>query len=257
MLNSSKDACGYKGGCDVVAAGFQPAGWAGGRRAHHAKPERCRNLRRPSSIHPAIASLVNYRLSVAESPTADRSSSTETADSEKPRRQRQTVAILSPEQKAGIGSSCQQRSRVRAWSSPGSIDCWVTRSKRSWVRRSSISSQSRTVRRPDSVSERVSIGCLEASTLARFHYPTGAVEFSSAHTFSMDELLGTAAHETVHAIFHKARLNTDRSSPGWEARLLVEAWGAHGPRGLRGRRGAGPTIAGSLSGRGTGGQASL
>jgi hypothetical protein len=63
---------------------------------------------------------------------------------------------------------------------------------------------------------------LEPSTLARFHYLTGRVEFSSAHTFSVDELLDAAAHETVHAILHKAGLSTDRWSPGWEARLLVE-----------------------------------
>jgi len=49
-----------------------------------------------------------------------------------------------------------------------------------------------------------------------------SVTFSSDYFPNSDQILHTAAHECVHAIFDQARLNRWASDPAWDSRLVVE-----------------------------------
>jgi len=49
-----------------------------------------------------------------------------------------------------------------------------------------------------------------------------SVTFSNEYFPSSDQILQTAAHECVHAIFDQARLSRWTSDPAWDCRLVVE-----------------------------------
>ena len=63
---------------------------------------------------------------------------------------------------------------------------------------------------------------LEPITIAQYSRGDNSIRFQAGRFFDAEQMLHTAAHETVHAIFNKVDLNPYSPSPVWESRLLVE-----------------------------------
>ena len=63
---------------------------------------------------------------------------------------------------------------------------------------------------------------LETWVAAWYITNSDEIEFNAGIPFTADEVLNTAAHETVHALFDQAGLNPYSESPAWDTRLLVE-----------------------------------
>ena len=67
-----------------------------------------------------------------------------------------------------------------------------------------------------------SVRPMEWIAIAKYSRWDDSIRFAAGRFFDADQMLHTAAHESVHAIFDQANLNPYSSSPVWESRLLVE-----------------------------------
>ena len=70
------------------------------------------------------------------------------------------------------------------------------------------------------------------STLATYNMTHDSVEFTTDYSYRADQVLHTAAHESVHAIFDQAFLNPTSPNVDWDRWMLVqevtaEVLGAH------------------------------
>ena len=69
---------------------------------------------------------------------------------------------------------------------------------------------------------RVDVGPVERWVAASYWQGSAVVRFSADSFPEADELLHTAAHESVHAIFDQANLNPFSNDPAWDSRMLAE-----------------------------------
>lgn len=69
---------------------------------------------------------------------------------------------------------------------------------------------------------RIDVGPTVPCAAAQYTPGSAEVRFSPEVFFDADEMLLTAAHESVHAIFDQAGLNPYSSNPVWDTRLLAE-----------------------------------